>query len=200
MSRLIKYPTKMEVVMASLRLTIRLKTSDESETWRMAAESQGYSTLNKFIRTVVNKSILDLNANRDEVEQQNRQRIDELEHELDLTKAEVSERDRIIRSLKDEVMELRKEGHTPEIINRRRGLFAEFQYILRTDGRMSRQDFLERVRSKYSFVDLGKLLIEVERELTVSGLIIHHEGGPSDSLPKIWLSRTLRFSHGRPRL
>ena len=26
-----KYPTKMEVVMTSLRLTIRLKTSDESE-------------------------------------------------------------------------------------------------------------------------------------------------------------------------
>ena len=52
--------------MASLRLTIRLKTSDESEAWRTAAESQGYSTLNKFIRTVVNKSILDLNANRDE--------------------------------------------------------------------------------------------------------------------------------------
>ena len=62
-------------VMASLRLTIRLKTSDESEAWRMAAESQGYSTLNKFIRTVVNKSILDLNANRDEVEQRNRQRM-----------------------------------------------------------------------------------------------------------------------------
>ena len=94
----------MEVVMTSLRLTIRLKTSDESEAWRTAAESQGYSTLNKFIRTVVNKSILDLNANRNEVEQRNRQRIDELEHELDLTKAEVSERDRIIRSLKDEVM------------------------------------------------------------------------------------------------
>jgi len=65
--------------MASLRLTIRLKTSDESEAWRIAAESQGYSTLNKFIRTVVNKSILDLNANRDEVEQRNRKRIDELE-------------------------------------------------------------------------------------------------------------------------
>ena len=89
--------------MASLRLTIRLKTSDESEAWRMAAESQGYSTLNKFIRTVVNKSILDRNENRDEVEQRNRQRIDELEHELDLTKAEVSERDRIIRSLKEKV-------------------------------------------------------------------------------------------------
>ena len=163
--------------MASLRLTIRLKSSDESEAWRMAAESQGYSTLNKFIRTVVNKSILDLNANRNEVEQRNRQRIDELEHELDLTKAEVSERDRIIRSLKDEVMELRKEGYTPEIINRKRGLFAEFQHILWTDGRMSRQDFLERVRTKYSFVDLGKLLIEVERELTTSGLIVHHEGG-----------------------
>jgi len=58
-----KYPTKMEVVMASLRLTIRLKTSDESEAWLMAAESQGYSTLNKFIRTVVNKAIHDVNAN-----------------------------------------------------------------------------------------------------------------------------------------
>lgn len=66
----------MEVVMASLRLTIRLKTSNESEAWRMAAESQGYSTLNKFIRTVVNKAIHDVNANRDEIEQLNRQRID----------------------------------------------------------------------------------------------------------------------------
>ena len=163
--------------MPATRLTVRLKSENEASNWREYSERLKFSTLNKFIRTMVNKAISDIEVERDSVEQRNRQRIDELEHELDLTKAEVSERDRIIRSLKDEVMELCKEGYTPEIINRKRGLFAEFQHILRTDGRMSRQDFLERVRSKYSFVDLGKLLIEVERELTTSGLIIHHEGG-----------------------
>ena len=163
--------------MASLKLTIRLKTVEESEAWRIAAKSQGHSTLNKFIRTVVNAAILDFDANRDEFEERNKQRIDELEHELDLAKADVSERDRIIRALKDEVKELRKEGYTPESINRKRGLVADFQHILREDGRISRKQFLERVRSKYSFADLGKLLIEVERELTASGLIIVHVGG-----------------------
>ena len=163
--------------MASLKLTIRLKTVEESEAWRIAAESQGHSTLNKFIRTVVNAAIFDFDANRDEFEERNRQRIDELEHEVDLAKTDVSERDRIIRALKDEVKELRREGYTPEAINRKRGLVADFQHILREDGRISRKQFLERVRSKYSFADLGKLLIEVERELTASGLIIAHAGG-----------------------
>jgi len=140
--------------MPATRLTVRLKSENEALNWREYSERLKFSTLNKFIRTMVNKAISDIEVERESIEQRNRQRIDELEHELDLAKAEVSERDRIIRSLKDEVMELRKEGYTPEIINRKRGLFAEFQHILRTDGRMSRQDFLERVRSKYSFVDL----------------------------------------------
>ena len=104
--------------MASLKLTIRLKTVEESEAWRIAAESQGHSTLNKFIRTVVNAAILDFDANRDEFEERNKQRIDKLEHEVDLAKTDVSERDRIIRALKDEVKELRREGQSFRSLDR----------------------------------------------------------------------------------
>ena len=39
----------MEVVMASLRLTIRLKTYDESEAWRMAASDPGTGTLLTYL-------------------------------------------------------------------------------------------------------------------------------------------------------
>jgi hypothetical protein len=104
--------------MASLKLTIRLKTVEESEAWRIAAKSQGHSTLTKFIRTVVNAAILDFDANRDEFEERNKQRIDELEHEVDLAKTDVSERDRIIRALKDEVKELRREGQSFRSLDR----------------------------------------------------------------------------------
>ena len=62
--------------MASLKLTIRLKNVEESEAWTIAAESQGHSTLNKFIRTVVNEAIIDFDENRDEFEERNKQRID----------------------------------------------------------------------------------------------------------------------------
>ena len=116
--------------MASLKLTIRLKTVGESEAWRIAAESQGHSTLNKFIRTVVNQAILDFDANIDEFEERYKQRIDELEHELDLAKTDVSERDRIIRALKEEVKELRREGYTPEAIIRKRKFTTERREIL----------------------------------------------------------------------
>lgn len=165
------------VSMAGKKLTVRLRTQAEADRWHTAASDLKFSTMNKFIRTLVTNSIKDKESKQEEIEQRNRERIEELEHEFDLKKAEVGERDRIIRSLKDEVMSLRKEGYSEETINQKKGLVAEFQLILKTNGRMSRHVFLEHMRSKYTFVGLGKLLIEVERELTQSGLIIIHEGG-----------------------
>ncbi|OUV40837.1 MAG: hypothetical protein CMA18_008055 [Methanobacteriota archaeon] len=53
---------------------------EESEAWRIAAETQGHSTLNKFIRTVVNSAILDFDGNGDEFEVQTQQKFDEKMH------------------------------------------------------------------------------------------------------------------------
>ena len=173
----IKNHRQSQPSMARKKLTVRLRSQAEADRWHAAASDLKFSTMNKFIRTLVTNSIKDKESKQEEIEQRNRERIEELEHEFDLKKAEVGERDRIIRSLKDEVMSLRKEGYSEETINWKKGLVAEFQHILKTNGRMSRQVFLEHVRSKYTFVGLGKLLIEVERELTQSGLISIHEGG-----------------------
>ena len=124
--------------MAGKRLTVRLKTQAEADRWHTAASDLKFSTMNQFIRTLVTNSIKDQENKQEEIEQRNRERIEELEHEIDLKKAEVGERDRIIRSLKDEVMSLRKEGYSEETINQKKGLVAEFQLILNTNGRMSR--------------------------------------------------------------
>ena len=168
------------VSMAGKRLTVRLKTQAEADRWHTAASDLKFSTMNQFIRTLVTNSIKNQENKQAEIEQRNRERIEELEHEIDLKKAEVGERDRIIRAAQRRGYGTsRREGYSPEAINqKKRGLVADFQLLLRHGWENVPPSFPRTCAFEvYSFVGLGKLLIEVERELTASGLIIAHAGG-----------------------
>lgn len=72
------------VSMAGKRLTVRLKTQAEADRWHTAASDLKFSTMNQFIRTLFTNSIKDQENKQEEIEQRNRERIEELEHEIDL--------------------------------------------------------------------------------------------------------------------
>ena len=71
------------VSMAGKRLTVRLKTQAEADRWHTAASDLKFSTMNQFIRTLVTNSIKDKEHKQEEIEQRNRERIEELEHDDD---------------------------------------------------------------------------------------------------------------------